>query len=760
MPAEKHPAYGEEIERLRFTLGYVEESIGSMTGRKSRLDEEVSRGKRHFNSESSQQYIELMINSMLQERAELKLRNLLTARSRPYFARIDFLEAEKESAEKLYIGKMALIREEDQELIIVDWRAPVANLYYEGRLGDAHYWSPEGDIAGQLLLKRQFSIDTGRLEEMFDIDITTNDEFLQASLGANADNRLKEIVSTIQVEQNRVIRADMWKPLIVQGAAGSGKTTIALHRIAYLIYLFEKTFKPENFMIIAPTKFFLNYISEVLPELGVEKTKQTTFEEFAVSLIGEKFKIKDANEKLSIFVNRNNTEAQQKRNLLLHKESRLKCSMVFKEVIDDYIGTIEEKFIPQEDFKLFSRVVLPYDEINRLFLIEYRKLPIVKRIDEIRKHLNNRLKAYEASVIQEIQSRCDKYIINVKQHMEESEERREMIVKAIDKKNEAVGQVREGAKKAVKSYIAKISRLNPLEYYKDMVYDELLFNRLFEGRAEPEVLRFARSYSEEVLRSGYVEIEDIAPIMYLKFKIHGVDEKIPVKHIVIDEAQDFSVFQLYVLKNIIKDSSFTILGDLSQGIHGYRGIQDWKDVSRHVFGGQCEELVLEQSYRTTVEIMDAANQVIAKLRDPRLIPAKPVIRHGSPVEIIGMDNRDEIVKDIARKLKQMKQEGLKSMAVICKTSEECIDIHERFKKAKGELPHVITEKDKEYKSGMVIVPSHLAKGLEFDAVFVANADEDSYKLDELDVKLLYVAMTRPLHYLRIYYSGNLTPLLR
>ncbi|MDF2840935.1 MAG: helicase, partial [Clostridia bacterium] len=259
MSAKNHPAYKEELQRLNYTLEYVEQSLSLMTARKSKLDNDIERGKRHYSSESSQSYIDLMIGSMLQDRADVKLRNLVAARSKPYFARVDFKEKEKDNSEKLYIGKMALIREEDQELIIVDWRAPVANLYYEERLGDAHYYSPEGDVEGQLLVKRQFSINEGKLEEMFDIDITTSDEFLQASLGSSADNRLKEIVSTIQAEQNRVIRADMWKPLIVQGAAGGGKTTIALHRIAYLIYTHEKSFKPENFMIIAPSKLFLNY---------------------------------------------------------------------------------------------------------------------------------------------------------------------------------------------------------------------------------------------------------------------------------------------------------------------------------------------------------------------------------------------------------------------------------------------------------------------------------------------------------------------
>jgi DNA helicase-2/ATP-dependent DNA helicase PcrA len=758
MPAKNHPAYKEELERLNYTLSYVEKNLEVMTDRKNILDEDMETGKKHFSSDNSQQYIDLMIGSMLQDRAGVKLRNLVAARSKPYFARVDFKEAEKDFAEKLYIGKMALIREDNQELIIVDWRAPVANLYYEERLGDASYESPDGRINGQLQVKRQFSINEGKLEEMFDIDITTNDEFLQASLGSSADNRLKEIVSTIQAEQNRVIRADMWKPLIVQGAAGGGKTTIALHRIAYLIYTYEKTFKPENFMIIAPSKLFLNYISDVLPELGVEKTKQTTYEEFAFHAIGQKFKVNDANEKLIQFVETNKTKEQREYNALLRKQSELKCAMDFKDIIDRYIETIENNFIPKEDFTLGGRSILKYEDINRLFIKEYRKHPIVKRIDEIKKHLQNRLKAQKEFLAEDVQGKCDRYIAKVKGAMEPSDERQQLIVKAIDKKNEVIGRLHEYSKTAVKNYIAKISKTNPLQYYRDFLENKELYDSIVLQKTDGATAEFLRTYTLEVLNKDTVDLEDIAPIMYLKFKIYGVDEKIPVRHIVIDEAQDFSVFQIYTLKHIIKDSSFTILGDLSQGIHNYRGIQDWREINRFVFEGKSEVLTLEQSYRTSVEIMEAANKVIATLKDEKLIPAQPVIRHGDPVLVIEKDSKKAVAEDIAEKIKSLQKEGLKSIAIICKTAKECEEMHTYFKKGK-DSPYVITGKEKEYKSGFLIVPSYLAKGLEFDGVFVADGSAANYSTSELDTKLMYVALTRPLHKLYIYHVGEKSPLL-
>ena len=238
-----------------------------------------------------------------------------------------------------------------------------------------------------------------------------------------------------------------------------------------------------------------------------------------------------------------------------------------------------------------------------------------------------------------------------------------------------------------------------------------------------------------------------------------MDEKIPVKHIVIDEAQDFSAFQFYVLKKIVKDSSFTILGDLCQGIHSYRGVRQWEEIVNEVFEGKkCEFLTLEQSYRTTVEIMEAANNVIDKLENNALLKAKPVIRHGGPVELIQKTDTIEAAEDIVKRIKVLKKKGHKTIAVICKTIEECEQMLPLLKKADKDIS-IITGNEKEYKSGIVIVPSYLSKGLEFDVVIISNANKENYTENELDIKLLYVAMTRPLHSLFIYFVGEKSLLL-
>ncbi len=757
MPAKNHHAYAEELERCKYTLGYIEKYFESTLIKKKRLDNEVESLKKHFNSDSSQDYIDLGINTLLQSDAGIKLRNLVTAKSRPYFARIDFTEKNKSDPEKLYIGKMSLMRDEDHNVLIVDWRAPVANLYYEGRLGDAAYNCPDGKIEGSLSLKRQFSINKGVLEEIFDIDITTNDEFLQTYLGANADNRLKEIVSTIQVEQNAIVRADMWRPLIVQGAAGSGKTTIALHRIAYLIYTFEKSFKPENFMIIAPNKLFLNYISDVLPELGVERVRQTTFEDFAMDLIGKRFKMRDENEKLVMFTKTNKSAIEKN---MLRECSHFKTSMLFKYIIDNYISGIEKKLIPKVDFKIGSRIIYKYEEINHLFLNVYKMWPVVRRLDEIRKNLSNRLKVEKDSLLDDINNAADNNLINIKSKIQSLSKRQELITKVLDKRDGLIRKLEDISKKAVREYIKRINKISPINYYKELFCDKDLFNRLLSGKIDERFIGYIREYTNKNLQSGHLEIEDLAPIIYLKFRLYGIDEKIPVKHIIIDEAQDFSAFQIYVLKKIIKDSSFTLLGDLCQGIHSYRGTRSWEDITDNVFSDRKNKfLKLEQSYRTTVEIMNIANKVLKYNPDLAHFAAKPVIRHGDEPEFIKKENIEEIANDILKKIQMLKKINFKSFALICKTMDKCIEVNKVLKRKINDL-HIMTGKEKEYKTGIIIVPSYLSKGLEFDVVFIPDAEKGTYTREGLDIKLLYVAVTRPLHKLYMYCTGEPTSLLK
>lgn len=304
-------------------------------------------------------------------------------------------------------------------------------------------------------------------------------------------------------------------------------------------------------------------------------------------------------------------------------------------------------------------------------------------------------------------------------------------------------------------HFGKIKKKSTL---KSIVYKDFIVFLLDTARNEVEA--FAAQWSRQVFDSSQIEIEDLAPIIYIKYRIHGIDEKIPVRHIIIDEAQDFSAFQIYVLKKIIKDSSFTILGDLCQGIHSYRSLKTWNELIDGVFTDkQSTLLTLEQSYRTTIEIMDAANMVARKMALPDVPLARPVFRHGEPVNYIRDDSGKEREEKIAERIHDFKEKGLKLIAVIAKTAEESEAL---YRTLKGRIPEItlITGAEGEYNGGIIVVPAHLAKGLEFDAVIISDASADQYTLSDMDTKLLYVAMTRAMHFLDIRYTGELTPLLR
>ena len=750
MAAIEHPDYNEELTRLNYTLEYLNSYNSNIKNEKERVDKEVSYGWKNFNMDNPDQFNALVTNKILKGNLEQKLRNLDKSLSKPYFARVNFRENGSREMQSLYIGKVSLLREEDQEPIIVDWRAPIATLYYEGRLGEAGYSSDDEYISGNISLKRQYTIEEAKLKEIYDSDITTSDDFLQAALGGSKDSRLKDIVSTIQAEQNKVIRADMWKPLIVQGAAGGGKTTLALHRIAYLLYNNEKTLDPSSFMIMAPNRFFLSYISEVLPELGVENVYQTTFEDFALKIIGRKIKINNYNEKLAEIIN---NRGLNDRNNLIKSASGFKSSLTFKKIIEDYIEIIEKNFMPHEDFKIRSFVLLKYEEIRNLFINNYSNLPLDKRVKEIRKTLTNTIKIKKSSLLESIEAEYDKKIDRVRINMEDSQKRRKIIIELADERDSILWNINIKSKTIVKEYISKIKRNSPIDYYKKLINDKELFNQLCSKYVDENLAENTRLETLKNLSKDHIEIEDLSPIMYIKYKVSGLDEKLDIRHVVIDEAQDYSEFQLDLIREIIGGSSFTILGDLCQGIYSYRGISNWQNVSDKIFGeDNYSMLTLEQSYRTTIEIMEGATSVIKSLKDITLPLAKPVIRHGEKIAIIERNCLNKIIEDIHYKLSN-ELKVFKSAAIICKTIEECRVMEQELKNYSLECG-LITGNEEEYNGGVVIVPSYLSKGLEFDVVIIANTNKESYKTEELDVKLLYVGMTRALHKLYIYSLGE------
>ena len=745
----KEDEYLREKQKLKKTKEYIEREV-------KESEERLERG---FDDYDFDDYADDYMKAALKDRFTQRIKTLKMIKPKPYFARVDFVENGSEKRDAFYLGKTFITDHETLEQVVIDWRAPVADLYYEGRLGDAEYECPAGTIEGEIKLKRQYFFDgNGELENAMDIDITTNDEMLQPFLSANSDTRLKNIIATIQSEQNKIIRANMWRPLVVQGVAGSGKTTIALHRIAYLIYNYDKNFFPEEFLIIAPNKFFLNYISNVLPDLGVDRVQQLTYEEIAFDVIGKEYKIEDPNKKLSLLIDNNKTEKEKERDEIIIKASALKSSIRYKNIIDEYIYEIEKRFVPDQDFKICNYIFMKRDEILRLFCREYSNLALCRRIDEIKKHLYNSVTMASGKILREIEEDRQYKIKKIRFENENEEIQRAEIRALYDETDKVIKAITKDAKKYVNDFFKENKVLEPLQYYREFL--EYYFEDIAKNRVPDEQIKYIKKSFANVQRVGKIEMEDIAPLMYLKYMIHGIKTKFELKHIVVDEAQDFSEFQFYIFKKIVKSNSLTILGDLSQGIYFYRGTTNWQKTMSIVFGEDTdlEYLTLKKTYRTTEEIMNAANHVISHMIEKLNCPlGEPVMKNGEPVTIKKFDTEEDMVKQIVSRLTEFENNNFKNVAIICKTVEDC----EKMKQAIGrDDVHIISDKDSEYNGGISVVPSYLSKGLEFDAVIITNADTFNYTKSEVDTKLLYVCITRAMNTLDIYHVDELTELLK
>jgi DNA helicase II / ATP-dependent DNA helicase PcrA len=739
----EHKDYQSEIERLEFTKEYIKSVLEQSKGNKEQFVENLKEAFADLDtSDSSLSYMTLLTNAQYLELAESELERLASVLGKPYFSRINFTSSGDDNEEILYIGKASLFDRVNQIPIIVDWRSPIANVYYDGRLGDVTYDAYGETQSGYLSLKRQYEIEDGLLKEIRDIDLTTHDELLQKSLSGKADNRLTEIVATIQNEQNDVIRASLKHPIIVQGAAGSGKTTIALHRISYFLYSSGYRFPPEKLMILAPNRLFIDYISAVLPDLGVNKIKQTTYVDFMRSCLGKKIKLIAPNSKLMTLLK---GEAKSK---WLQWMSGYKGSLNFKDCIDAYLKEIEYNLAPSKDFIIEKSLLMRGQKINRLFLTEFQYLPIYSRLDKIKNLLANDLRIKKSIILSKINSKYDEALEKALYSTRlDSDKRREKVVSIMDLKEKRLSTVEHESKVAVKNYMEPFVKKDIFALYKELMTSPELLKKYSRTLSEIECKKLSQ-YCQRIFDKKAFELEDLAPLFYMKAKLEGIDEKYKMKSVFIDEAQDYSYFQFAAMKEGFETDLFTIVGDLAQGIHSYRGINSWEPLVTDIFPS-ANYHALQKSYRTTVEIMHLANDILS-IMDKDLPIVQPVIRHGDKPHFTKIDpsNLQQVRVTLEHDIHLLKEDELNSIAIIGRTDSECLRIHKMLENS--HLPIQLLEEKQDMKKGsVVILPTYLSKGLEFDAVLIVCLEE-SYSAVELDIKLLYVAMTRPMHRLYLY----------
>lgn len=650
----------------------------------------------------------------------------------PYFARIDFKAITDSDFKEIYIGRNGISK--DGKVLITDWRAPISSLYYDSSTGKTSYKSPTGDVLGEVALKRQYDIENGKLIEYFDVDLVSSDNLLQKYLNANNDSRLKSIVATIQSEQNDIIRRPIDENVIIQGVAGSGKTTVALHKIAYLVYNYINSVKQSQYLVIGPNPVFIKYIKTVLPDLDVSDVSQLTFEQFAKDYIGEEIEINPSNKKISASIAGKSNDID-----------KFKSSMLYKNMLENFFE-LYLKGIVSKPLKLNDFVVLTEEEMAPIFAraLEEQHATLQGRVDAT----IERLIDYVKNNVDSILTRYNEYENNLFKNasLEERESLRKKFIK------ERI-EIQKNCSATIRKYFAK-AVLSPIKLYR--LFISMLDDFNIYGYKKINELKKTTMAN---IKGNKYDFEDLAALLYLKLRTEPNRQYSNIKHTVIDEAQDLGIFNFYVLKKCLPTSTFSIFGDLAQSIYDYRGIDNWDEVNSLIFNNKANIVNFNKSYRTTASIMNVADAISESIN---LGKSDLVVRQGLPVSFDEASTSNELVEQIANKIKEYKEKGYKTIAVISKTDLLSRYINDDLRELGIVIPNV-TEKDDVSldEFSVCTISNQLAKGLEFDAVILNNVNDKIYSCDStLDMKLLYVAVTRALHELDITYNGKLPEVLQ
>lgn len=651
--------------------------------------------------------------------------------SSPYFARMDFEEEGEEKAEKYYVGISNLI-DEDFDFLIYDWRAPVSSMFYDYEIGSANYKCPDGIINGKISMKRQYKISDGKIDYMFDSNIKIDDEVLQDILSKSSDNKMKAIVTTIQREQNKAIRNEKYKNLIVQGPAGSGKTSVALHRIAYLLYKHRDTITSKNIVIFSPNNIFNDYISNVLPQLGEENMLQTTFKEYMHKVLEEVGDKEDYCAMMeTIFGNR----SEQSYDIRI-KSLKFKSSAEFVNLLKIYIKHLEKVGRDFKDITLREKTIISAVEIQELFYKDYKRLPLKRRLEKLKQRILYVIEPYEKTLV-------DKAV----KEMEEFGE-------YLDK-DEIVKRSKSLVNRDINSIINEVkekTKFDLMDCYKAFYEDLEDFLKMVNIKYDNESIREIKRYTLENLRAKKINYEDQIALLFIKGAVGDIPKTEEVTYVIIDEAQDYSPLQYEIFNQLFNKTNKTILGDISQSINPYMNVESYNNVVNILKPEDTSIINLTKSYRSTMEITKFSRKILNEE-----IHDEYVERSGEWPKLTGFLDEEDINKRIVEEVKAYKSEGQNSIGIITKNVDEAQRVY-NYLRDRINVKMIVSEDD-EYVNDILIIPAYLAKGLEFDVVMIYNASDLRYK-DEEDRLLLYTACTRALHVLNIFYLRNVSSLLK
>jgi DNA helicase-2/ATP-dependent DNA helicase PcrA len=748
-----------ERDRLQQVKDRIEQEIERMEGIVEHRGAEVLDIRRNFWDEISvnmandddlaetaasitQQQAVLSQQERSVRHAESNLDKLLRLQRSPYFARVDFTEKGTTQIDPIYIGIGSIVDEDTHELLIYDWRAPISGMFYDYTPGPAQYKIPDGGtIEGEITLKRQYIIKNGQLKNMFDTGISIGDEILQVLMARGAHDKMSSIVTSIQREQNQIIRDDDHEILIVQGAAGSGKTSVALQRVAYLLYKYRLSLSADQMVLFSPNSIFNDYVSNVLPELGEANMRQTTFQDHVERGFEEHDSIEDAYDQLEFLLSGADDDPKYRARM---SGIEWKTSLEFMLFLNHYRDWLKEEGVLFRPIVLGKKELVSNKQLTELFYDEYgHDTSISSRIDKIKDRVLEQLDILEERVFR-----------NRFRKMKESPN-------YLGTDKEMKTESRRRAKKAfapLRDSVKKLKFVDGMGMYKRLFTDSEVIRKLMTRVEGTDIIcsnfKEIAAYTVERLEGRDIPYEDTTPIVYLKATFEGMPTLNRIKQVIIDEAQDYSPFQLEYIRQVFPRSRFTLLGDLNQGIYhanaeSYRQLED-------LFGEADVGIIrMAKSYRSTDEIIKFTKCILHQAE-----PVEPIGRSGEPPKVIAVRSNDDLPSMITEGIRTMLRQGAETIAVISKSEQESQMAYEALTHSSIGLElHLLTKNTQNFVSGVVVVPAYLAKGLEFDGVIVYNAGAEVYHR-ESERKLLYTACTRAMHQLWVYYTGELTPLIK
>jgi len=681
-----------------------------------------------------------------------KLRRLVQS---PYFGRIDFVEKGVPGTEQVYLGIGSLLNDNGDTFLIYDWRAPISSLYYDYSPGDADYETPSGSVQGEMLLKRQFVIRDRNIQILFDTGITIGDQLLQQVLSRTSDAQMKSIVATIQKEQNQIIRNDRSRMLIVQGAAGSGKTSSALQRVAYLLYKHRDTLKSDQMVLFSPNPMFNSYVSTVLPELGEENMQQTTLQAYLEHSLGMDFQLEDPFEQLEYVLKPNDSPEYQARLSSIHYKS----STAYMQAMLKYKSLLAQEGMKFHSILFNGQTIISADQMVEQFYSYDAAIRLTNRIGLLRDWLLKKLSSFAKSQLEaewvdnEIELLEPEDYHRAYNRLRKMQEGKGVTFDDFEAERELLARVVVQERfKPLRQEIKQLSFVDIKSIYKQLFADEQLFLKVNEMDSLLDHWPMLAKRTLRNLDQGLLDYEDATPYLFMKDLLLGFQVNTSVRHVIIDEAQDYTAFQLEYMKRLFPRSRMTALGDFNQAIYAHSSAMQSFEPLIELYGEEQTELIeLLRSYRSTYEIVNFTRGMVQG--GERIVPFnrsgdKPVVKRST--------STDELNAYVMQDLKKLQAEGYASIAVICKTASESVVVHSLIKEHVS--AHLVTKFTPTFEQGVLVIPAYLAKGVEFDAVIVYDGSAEQYR-HEAERKLFYTACTRAMHLLYIHTKGELSPFI-